>query len=305
MLLIVVHHIYQFTASRYGVIYPLPIAILLQNLGYLATAVFFLLSGYGFTFSLKKSEPIKAQYAVRQLLKLYKPFLFIWMLDVLVNMLYLKQASCDELMTNVLTLSLTGGGSFWFLKEIVIIYILVLVVYTVFKRDSIRLEVIGGSVLLFIILGGIYDIGNQWLNSIICFPIGMICFHQKQKLNKLTIKIDILLILIFIVSFTSIYLVGALLKEPVNPQHLQLLCQIICATVFSILCVRLVSIANVKTEILRYLGSNSLSIYLYHVYFLSLYLFLSSIFIYIVAVFFSSFMLLVIFDKIAPASKKV
>lgn len=112
MLLIVVHHIYQFTASRYGVIYPLPIAILLQNLGYLATAVFFLLSGYGFTFSLKKSEPIKAQYAVRQLLKLYKPFLFIWMLDVLVNMLYLKQASCDELMTNVLKLSLTGGVVF-------------------------------------------------------------------------------------------------------------------------------------------------------------------------------------------------
>ena len=47
MILIVLHHIYQYTASRYGVSYPLPLVIILQSLGYLSTGVFFLLSGYG------------------------------------------------------------------------------------------------------------------------------------------------------------------------------------------------------------------------------------------------------------------
>ena len=62
MILIVLHHIYQYTASRYGVSYPLPLVIILQSLGYLSTGVFFLLSGYGLTFSIKKNEPMSWHY---------------------------------------------------------------------------------------------------------------------------------------------------------------------------------------------------------------------------------------------------
>ena len=122
MLLIVIHHIYQYTSSRYGLSYPLPISIVLQSLGYLATGVFFLLSGYGLTFSMKKSEPISLSYSVNQLLKIYKPFLFIWIISVAVDLVFLQtEYSNNEHLLNALTLSLTGGGSFWFLKEIFVI----------------------------------------------------------------------------------------------------------------------------------------------------------------------------------------
>lgn len=171
------------------------------------------------------------------------------------------------------------------------------------------MAVIGGSVLLFIILGGIYDIGNQWLNSIICFPIGMICFHQKQKRNKLTIKTDILLILIFVVSFTSIYLVGAILKEPVNLQHrIQLLCQILCSTAFSILLIRFVSLVNVKFAVLSYIGTNSLSVYLYHLYLLALLSFVPNVGAYIVLVVLGTILLTITYNQLSNRlllSKKI
>ena len=112
MLLIVLHHIYQYTASRYGVTYPMPLAIILQSLGYLATGVFFLLSGYGLTFSMKRSEPISLSYSVKQLLKIYKPFLFIWIISVGVDLLFFKQYGYNEHLMNALTLNLTGGVVF-------------------------------------------------------------------------------------------------------------------------------------------------------------------------------------------------
>lgn len=112
MLLIVIHHIYQYTRSQYGVSYPLPFSVFLQSLGYLATGVFFLLSGFGLTFSMKKSEPISLSYSVKQLLKIYKPFLFIWIISVGVDSLFFKQYSYNEHIMNGLTLNLTGGVVF-------------------------------------------------------------------------------------------------------------------------------------------------------------------------------------------------
>ena len=47
MLAIIGHHLFQWTGSRYGVSYPMPVGLVFSNAGYLGSALFFLISGYG------------------------------------------------------------------------------------------------------------------------------------------------------------------------------------------------------------------------------------------------------------------
>ena len=77
MICIILHHLYQYLSSRYGITFPVPLVIILSNIGYLATGVFFMISGFGLFASLEKNSPINWRYIARHLLNLYLPFLFV------------------------------------------------------------------------------------------------------------------------------------------------------------------------------------------------------------------------------------
>jgi fucose 4-O-acetylase-like acetyltransferase len=297
--MIVIHHIYQYTSSRFGVSYPLPLAIILQSLGYLATGVFFLLSGYGLTFSMKRSEPISLGYSVKQLLKIYKPFLFIWFISVCVDLLFFKQYGYKEHVFNALTLNLTGGGSFWFLKEIFFIYLLSFVVYTTFNSDSTRMWIISICVILFIVIGSFFLLGNQWLNSIVCFPIGVVCYYNKDKLSKYnSFRVGFVLLSLFCLSFLCGLLVSSEYKYSSCLATIQLLFQLISVVSLSLYAIRFVSFVNVKNKIFAYTGKNSLCIYLYHLYCLALLSISDSIWLYILSVIISTLLLTYLYNKL-------
>lgn len=109
MLMIIVHHLYQWTASRYGVHYPLPASIVLQTMGNLGSAVFFLLSGYGLSFSLWKKE-ITAKDSLRRLSKLYLPFVYFWLVGFII-MMFECQPLSGRLLLGLVTfdLPIVGG----------------------------------------------------------------------------------------------------------------------------------------------------------------------------------------------------
>ena len=117
---IVLHHVFQFTSSKYGVVYPFFLSILLSNLGNMGCAVFFLLSGYGLSCSVEKNFPISISYVYKHLIKLLEPFLFIWLIDTFF-VHYLDSIS----ITNLFTLSIYSN-QYWFLKEILLLYIIFL-----------------------------------------------------------------------------------------------------------------------------------------------------------------------------------
>lgn len=79
MLAIIGHHLYQWTESRYGVGCPLPIELVFSNAGYLGSAIFFLISGYGTSLSLWKNKQTTVG-TINRLLKLYLPFVFYWVI---------------------------------------------------------------------------------------------------------------------------------------------------------------------------------------------------------------------------------
>lgn len=81
MLAIIAHHLFQFTSSRYGVVFSQPLAFSLQSAGYLSSAVFFLISGFGMTLSLWKHRP-NCVDAMRRISKIYLPYLFFWLICI-------------------------------------------------------------------------------------------------------------------------------------------------------------------------------------------------------------------------------
>ena len=83
-------------------------------------AVFFLLSGYGLSCSVEKNFPISISYVYKHLIKLLEPFLFIWLIDTFF-VHYLDSIS----ITNLFTLSIYSN-QYWFLKEILLLYIIFL-----------------------------------------------------------------------------------------------------------------------------------------------------------------------------------
>lgn len=75
MLLIIFHHVYCHTTLCHDYI-PHFFCRVLGFGGFLGTGIFFLLSGYGIYFSLKKNDIVSFAWLYKNLLKLLKPFIF-------------------------------------------------------------------------------------------------------------------------------------------------------------------------------------------------------------------------------------
>lgn len=171
MIFIILHHIYQYTASRYGISYPWPLAIMLQDAGYLMTGVFFLLSGYGMFQSMAKRVTLSWDYVITHLWKLLQPFLFIFIIDVIVYSI--RYTFEPELfIKNLLTLSLTDAGSLWFMKVIFCLYVIVFMIQHFIKTPTIKVFSLWLVCGAYVIITIINHVGSQWWNSILCFPLG-------------------------------------------------------------------------------------------------------------------------------------
>ena len=110
MLFIIGHHLFQWTGSRYGVHYPLPAVVVFSNAGFLGSALFFLLSGYGTSLSLwKKKQTTKD--ILKRLSKIYLPYIYYWVIG---NIILLTEGNnvTSYSMIGLVTFDLpvTGGG---------------------------------------------------------------------------------------------------------------------------------------------------------------------------------------------------
>ncbi len=170
MILIMMHHIYQ-NAKGFGIFFPLPLAHFLQDIGYLATCVFFLLSGFGLYHSLAKNKVISIRYIISHIFKLLQPFIFIYVFDVLTNIV-VHSFDFHLFAKNLFTLSLTNSGSLWFMKIIFLLYIIVFLIHSIFKDSLVRLIFLWISCCAYIVLAICFHFEVYWWNSILCFPIG-------------------------------------------------------------------------------------------------------------------------------------
>ena len=113
MIWIIVHHIQG--RSAFGG------SPLLTPIGYLATGLFFFISGYGNTLSIDKQSPVKFKWLFKKLKIIYIPFFIIYLLCYL-DILLLDPSAVPSLKNTVIELFAVSlpNNPIWFTKIILL-----------------------------------------------------------------------------------------------------------------------------------------------------------------------------------------
>ena len=288
IILIIFHHLYQNTYYHYGVPYPHLAIIVLDSIGYLSTAVFFLLSGYGLSFSINKNG-ISYRYVLTHLLKLLLPFVFIWLIDTICQIF--TDGDQFNQVFNLLTLSISRNN-YWFLKIIFVLYVTVFLVHKYIKKTT------GGILFLtlcyIIIMSLVLKENTYWWNSVICFPLGMLC-QQCAIMRQCPRKI-VLWCSLFLVGFVLSVIAQEYISDSSAALPIKVVSMCTCAVSFSFIAIYSVSRINIRNPLTNYAGKHSLPIYLFHIFFVNFYP--SNIFVYVFMVLSATVVFVYIYDYI-------
>ena len=247
MLMIVAHHVLKSIPDC-------PMTI--WRWGDLGTAVFFFISGWGLYCSMVKREIVDWGYLWQNLKKLLIPYLIVWTLTELAFKLIHPDYSCTKMICDGLTLSYPSFAvaNLWFFKVILTTYILSILTYMWVKQRVLRLSIVTLLCTLYIIVAWrVLRLPSYWWCFILCFPFGMWLSAYRSELNgvlshKWAIAAISAAIYVLFMNFDILPMPAAIKYEPA----------------FCLLTVSLVSIFNIQSKLLYFIGKNSLLFYLIH-----------------------------------------
>ena len=292
MILIIIHHLYQYSIFKYGFYVSPPFSTILQSLGYLSTSVFFLLSGYGLFISLKMKKSFFLVDMFTYMSKLLSPFLYIWLLDLFV---YLIKFDCDfvNVLYSFITLKYSSSGNLlWFFKEIITLYIVTYLVFKWVKQDNSRIYIILLLTLTFISLSVLCNLSSMWWNTILCFPIGMICAKRNENQKPLLNPYLLMgILMLFIASFFFT-------KVGKGIDNVYIVSIIVSSITFSISIIGLIRYLNLQNKLFDYIGKNSLIFYLSHIFLLTTLLSITSFAVFTTLVIVGSFIISLMYSII-------
>ena len=180
MLLIIIHHLYLKYEGMYSI--PGVIAIIMTTLGVLGTGVFFLLSGYGMVKSLEKNIPISWGYGFKHIGKLIDPIMFIFAILTIDYVIKNGWNTC-VITRSILTMSLYGRLTFWFIDIILVLYVAMLVLSGISKDVKATVRIMSAMVLLWIILSSlVLSLPEYWFASVLCFSVGTIIAYKDEQI---------------------------------------------------------------------------------------------------------------------------
>lgn len=233
MVLIIIHHLSQMIMSFYVLLVPGFIAYPLQIAGYLFSALFFMISGYGLFLSIEKNKPLSRKYIVMHLSKLLFPLLFALIVAVVFSF-----RNNDTLNT------------YWFFKVIFALYLASFILSRIVPKVSVLVLTIWLLVIIYIILGELY-LDKMWYNSILAFPTGMTFGLFRDKKLMMPARIISIVCLLVSIVFAMSCSNG--------------IAQGISSAIFSISVIFGFAAFRHNTKLLPWIGSESLSFYVIHV----------------------------------------
>lgn len=251
---IVLHHLTQYYSSL-GLL-----ALPIRQAGYALTAIFFLFSGYGCYYSLKKysnqSKPIKpvAVWAVNHSLRLVFDFLIVFV----VNIILFKIVGLDdalgvkETVKNLFTITLPTWVS-WYPKIQILCYVLIAVTFLISKKYKEWITL--GVSAIYILVMWRMGIASMWYSSVICFPLGMLYAKYIPKLNLSRVK-TVLISAVSLICFAALFVLQMYKYTDVLRTM---------STVFlSLFIVSLTGLYHFDNALLKKIGNMSFEIYLIH-----------------------------------------
>lgn len=211
--------------------------------GFLATGIFFFLSGFGLYLSIQRNNPLTYDWLGTQLKKMIQPFLFLWVIYIIFFLIWDRDHLTSRLLFEFFTLC-SPGRETWFFKVIVGTYLVTFFTFKYIRTSCWQIITLFILTTTYIVIMRRYSFGPWWYNSILNFPIGMIFAKYIDYVTKIpTWFILTLGSLIYLYSFKFIH------------------CDIIESIAFTFMVIWIVRYINIRSPYLYYVGVHSLSFY--------------------------------------------
>lgn len=237
---------------------------ILGQVGYLGTALFFFISGYGNHISLNKNNS-ELKWLLKKVLKIYIPFLISYVIYYLVLLIGYHDIlpSLNELANDLVTVSLPNQVS-WFPKIILVCFLFHWVIRRLFSKESSQVMVLCISILCMVIALWKLGFPSYWFNSVLCYPIGAIVNEKKEKfitiMNEHKYSFLGILVFLFVASFLA--------------AHKFWFISVITAVLFCAVCFAYTCCFVIEEKWLSWIGNNSFEFYLFHIVCLQCFLYL-------------------------------
>lgn len=249
MIGIVLHHI----QNRFG--YPTPV---LSSIGYLATGLFFFISGYGNMLSINKGNKVKLEWIFKKFFKIYIPFFVAyWAYYLCLAVMYadLRPNGVDTII-DIVSVSLPNEVS-WFPKIILLCFAIQWIAKKLSDKVFLQNGFILSAVIIYIVIMRKIGFFDYWYNSVLCYPLG--CIFAKPTISD---KLLGYLKDKKIISFFGFWILfGVSILIPITVLNLRFWCPVF----FSLGCYYFSYAFKVKTKFLSWVGNNSFEFYLFHI----------------------------------------
>lgn len=228
--------------------------ILFKNPGYLAVGGFFFISGYGLYSSYLKSNKDLFKKTIIRIGNIYKPFIVITVVYVLIRTFYLENKySLSDILLYILNIKQIDPIT-WYLFTMVCFYIMFYISYKYFKEKKSEIVLFILSILYMIVAAYLSKEKIWWYNTTFLFLTGVIFKKYEEKIKKIFINREFIL---FGISTFLLALHIVLLKENVISQNI-----ITLIFIFSFMLLN--NKIKYNSKFFIYLGMISYEIYLVH-----------------------------------------
>lgn len=210
--------------------------------GFLATGVFFFLSGFGLYYSIQRNSPLEYSWFFRQIKKMVLPFLFLWIVYLICYVIWEPVNIKWTLLSDFFTLS-SPGRETWFFKVIVGTYFITFFIFK-YVSEKLRLPVLVGCTIIYAFVMAKYSTGPWWYNSVFNFPLGMLVAKYYNKVDRIH---DYIVIPLSIIAYFLFY------------RYLRI--DILESMAFAFLIIWLCKYIDIRSRYLYFVGVYSLSFY--------------------------------------------
>ena len=189
---IILHHLVQ-EVSGYNVVWNIPITVF-NNCGFIFTALFFFFSGFGLITNVYSRDDYLQSFLMKRLPSVLIPFWFINLITILVDrFIFGIRSSLPEAFCNLFGLTLINSNG-WFIIEIVVLYLIFYILFSLIRRKDLALALLCLAVVLLICFsffrghGGTdgkshWFRGEWWFNSTITFVFGLMYARFRKEID--------------------------------------------------------------------------------------------------------------------------
>lgn len=225
-----------------------------RKAGILFVGIFFLLSGYGLSYSLDNKENYLNSFSKRiaRILIIFTPLLVCFcVIKVCIN----PEKNIVDIIINQMF-----NSSYWYVWELLGLYLLFYVIAK-YKKEKLNLIMLI-STMIFVVIAFLLGLNDTWFGSTLAFPLGMYYYSYLSKKEREKSKVPTWLLFIIF----SLVLAASILCFFVSPDSFigNCVARNIATVMFCLLVLIILSKIKLGNPVISFVSKISFEIYLIH-----------------------------------------